>query len=343
MIIINNEIIEELKNMKLQNKKFTIKKMSEHLKEKYNIEIKPSTLSKKLKSTSNNNSNNNSNNSDSEPEENNGKSPDVERDAHTSEEHPNDIIKLNAAKARVLPASNNSLEEWLKNDDSISDILEDCKTNEPEPKNERLAHTNEYITPNIKINLDEREAHTNENNNLEKSIIKNVYNPNNKFDENETFEKRKTIIIIRQYLATFNDKLNYLFGKNKQQYEKSLYTYDLNKLKNILESIRCELALSKNKNITKQITETILYSYEKGMKYTGINLDGITSQLMNDPDFMYDVQMLSCEVDLTSYLNPKTNILLKIAQQSYILYSKNKMEDKLNELLEGVKLQEKTN
>ncbi len=74
------------------------------------------------------------------------------------------------------------------------------------------------------------------------------------------------------------------------------------------------------------------------MKYTGVNLEGITSILMNDQDFMYDVNMLSCEVDLTIYLNPKTNILLKIAQQSYILYNKHKMEDKLNELLSDVTL-----
>jgi hypothetical protein len=57
-MIINNEIIEELKNMRLLNKKFTYKAMSTFVKEKYNLDISPSTLSKKLKKDLNNKSNN---------------------------------------------------------------------------------------------------------------------------------------------------------------------------------------------------------------------------------------------------------------------------------------------
>ena len=80
--------------------------------------------------------------------------------------------------------------------------------------------------------------------------------------------------------------------------------------------------------------KNLLIGYEKVMCYGNINIQGIWDDLLNNPDFIYDLQMISCEIDISKYINPKTSCLLKIVQKSYMKYEENKiinnLENKIN-------------
>jgi hypothetical protein len=95
-----------------------------------------------------------------------------------------------------------------------------------------------------------------------------------------------------------------------------------------------ELNLQKNNSLFIDTCKNLLVGYEKLMVYSGINLKGISEDLMNDPSFIYDIQILSCEVDISKYINPKTSCLFKILQSSYMKYEQNKiienLENKIN-------------
>ena len=57
----------------------------------------------------------------------------------------------------------------------------------------------------------------------------------------ELKERRSNIIIIRQYLQTFHEKLKKIFGSNKDKFMKNLIKLNNEQLLCILEQIRCEL------------------------------------------------------------------------------------------------------
>ena len=67
--------------------------------------------------------------------------------------------------------------------------------------------------------------------------------------------KRKNIIIIRQYLETFPEKLMKISGNNCQKFIKNLLTLSNEQLLCILEQIRCELSISRNSGIFNNIVE----------------------------------------------------------------------------------------
>ena len=47
---------------------------------------------------------------------------------------------------------------------------------------------------------------------------------------------------------------------------------------------------------------------------------------MNDPDFIIDLQIISCEVDISKYVNPKTSAILKIIKKSNEINQQNKIK-----------------
>jgi hypothetical protein len=40
---------------------------------------------------------------------------------------------------------------------------------------------------------------------------------------------------------------------------------------------------------------------------------------MNDQDFLLDLQIISCELDLSKYLNPKSSAFLKVVRKMVVL------------------------
>jgi len=50
---------------------------------------------------------------------------------------------------------------------------------------------------------------------------------------------------------------------------------------------------------------------------SGYDVSGLTDDLYSDPQFIYDLQIISCELDISKYINPKTSVLLKVVRKAY--------------------------
>ena len=62
---------------------------------------------------------------------------------------------------------------------------------------------------------------------------------------------------------------------------------------------------------------------------------------MNDEDFVMDLQILSCELDISKYMNPKSSCFLKLIKKMYMLNNQNKMKKTINNINENPNLLEK--
>lgn len=227
-------------------------------------------------------------------------------------------------------AKTNEEEEAKTNDNNIieqnNSLIEDL--NVDKAQSEQI----EYEVEAPKITLEERpkpiqyveyKPTKSEKNNY--SFVRNI-DANN---VDELKEKRTYIIIIRQYVNTFPEQLKFLYATDKKKFEKSLFNLSLDKLKIILENIRVELNLYKNKTLFLDGCKFLLTSYENVACYSGFNIKGLSDDLMNDPDFLYDLQMISCEIDVSKYINPKTSAFFKVVHKSYEKYEINIGIDKL--------------
>ena len=54
---------------------------------------------------------------------------------------------------------------------------------------------------------------------------------------------------------------------------------------------------------------------------------------MNDPDFLMDLKIISCEVDVSKYINPKSSCFLKILKKVYTKHQENEIKSKINTVL----------
>ena len=82
-------------------------------------------------------------------------------------------------------------------------------------------------------------------------------------------------------------------------------------------------------------------SIETMAVYSGYDITGLEEQLMSDEEFIMDLNILSCELDLSKYINPKSSAFLKIIKKAYMLNNQNKMKKTINNINENKDLLEK--
>ena len=145
----------------------------------------------------------------------------------------------------------------------------------------------------------------------------------------EIKEKRSLIIIIRQYVNTFPKELINIY-LNKNVFEKRLFTLSVDQLKLILENIRLELNLQRNKNMFMTIATNGLRGVETLSIFSGYDVTGLSEELLKDPDFIMDLEIISCEIDASKYVTPKASALLKIIKKGYELKEKNDVKKNLD-------------
>jgi len=206
---------------------------------------------------------------------------------------------------------NNSLIDKL-NDSDDAETESEPEEQQPEQPPKKL----------FKVELEEPKIFIKPKN-IVHDVIKNI---DVCWNIDEMKEKRSLIIIIRQYIGTFKKELSELNIN-----EKLLFNYDIMKLKILLENIRIELNLKKNSTLFIDTAKNILVGYEKVLCYSGIDIKGVSEELLNNPDFIYDLQMISCEIDISRYINPKTSAFMKVVQSSYYKYEQNNIINKFNE------------
>ena len=75
-----------------------------------------------------------------------------------------------------------------------------------------------------------------------------------------------------------------------------------------------------------------LNGFEKVATFSGFDLSGLSSDLMNDEEFVLDLKMISCEIDLSQYINPKRSAFLKVFKKVHLKYNENKIKKKVNDI-----------
>ena len=120
---------------------------------------------------------------------------------------------------------------------------------------------------------------------------------------------------------------------NKSNFERTLYTQNIDQLNIILEDIRITLNINRNKPVFFNCIETGLRGLETLSNYNGFDITGLTDDLMCDTDFLYDLRLMSCEVNMTEYINPKTTAFMKIIKKVYLKSNENKIKNKINSVI----------
>lgn len=303
-----NDITKEIENkiIELKENKNSVNKIIDNIFNEFNYKLTKykvnkvisnhNTLQSEESEITEKTSNNNDEETNDEEDEETGNETEIEE-----EETKNNIVNL----------KNNSLINSLNNSKTDIKINENVINNNiPHPIPIINENKNDYIH----------------------DIINNTSN-NNYSNIDDLKEKRHHIIIIRQYINTFPIELKNIFV-NKDNFNKKLFNMTIDQLKLLLENIRVELNLKKNNTLFIDTCKNLLVGYEKVMLYANVDLKGIADELINDPNFMYDLQLISCEINISNYINPKTSCLIKLIQKSYMKYEENKIinnfENKLN-------------
>ena len=169
-------------------------------------------------------------------------------------------------------------------------------------------------------------------NNNRSTIMDTIKNVSTGDDLDTIKLKRKIIIKIRLYLKECEEDLKTLYT-NKSNFERSLYTQNIDQLNIILEDIRITLNINRNKPVFFNCVETGLRTMETICNYSNFDITGTTDELMNDPEFLYDLKLMSCEINMTDYINPKTTAFMKIMKKVYVKNNENKIKKQINNVI----------
>lgn len=294
-------ISEEIQNkiIELKNDGETINYIINHIFENHNTKITKYSINKILADAKNKTTSETSSEL-SETKSNNK--------TNTSTSSKSQIIKSNVD----INIKNNSLINDLNNNSEIDDDIPNNKNN----NNQQTKFIFEEVPP---INKPNKNLNNNTN-----DIINDVINNTQGSDLDNIKEKRSYIIIIRQYINLFENELKTLYG-NKEKFNQKLFKLKLDELKLLLENIRIHLNISKNSNLFMDCAKNALIGYEKVLCYSGIDINGFSDEILKNEEFIYDLKCISAEIDMTKYINNKTWAFLKVFQNSYLSYEKNKI------------------
>lgn len=99
--------------------------------------------------------------------------------------------------------------------------------------------------------------------------------------------------------------------------------------------------MKKNSDLFLNTAKTAIIGYEKVMCYSGIDINGVSEELLKDENFLYDLKMISAEIDLSKYINPKSSAFIKLLQKSYSKYEENKIIKNVEKKLDDKNLLDK--
>lgn len=131
--------------------------------------------------------------------------------------------------------------------------------------------------------------------------------------------KRKRIQKIIKYHKTFPKKL----GKPPKITE--LDKYDLQKLDLVLKECKYTIGCANaNKTMTKMANGAIM-ALEKASPYIGLNLNGLSAELMADEDFQDNLKELMLEYDEVVYTKPEYRLIQTLMMKGAMIHTKNNM------------------
>ena len=54
---------------------------------------------------------------------------------------------------------------------------------------------------------------------------------------------------------------------------------------------------------------------------------------MNDPDFLYDLKIIQCELDCSRWISPKSSAFLKVIKTCYVKNHEYEMKNQINKVI----------
>ena len=106
----------------------------------------------------------------------------------------------------------------------------------------------EIIQPVVNKSILSNVSYTKKFNNDRSNIMDVIKNVDNLDEDIETMKKKRhLIILIKQYINNFPKELTNIYNNNKSSFDKKLYILNQHQLELILENIRIELSINRNK------------------------------------------------------------------------------------------------
>ena len=91
--------------------------------------------------------------------------------------------------------------------------------------------------------------------------------------------------------------------------------------------------LNRNAELFNTGVSVGLKGLETISKYSGYDVEGLEKELMNDRDFLLDLQIIQAEIDMSKYINPKSSAFLKVVRRMYMLNQQNEVKKQLDNVL----------
>jgi len=363
---INQEILNDLKNgmskKEILNKflskvsKATIYRLFSYYENKNEIEIKNDNDI--YINEPNNNMDDKEN--DNETYKDSDKDSDNENDKSESTKEPTWDQKQNDnddGSDNSINTMQDGLLKFIEGNQTIEDHENKPIENEPQQETDTCSVMNDKINlqpiqedtiRNMVHNfVSENAKETNNNielNNFDDNMRYEVPPVSSQLTHDDYKERRKIIIYIRNYIENFKDRLRPIIGYrhlDQENFKMNLIKYDLPNLTLILENIRFELCIKNNSKKVLNTLETLLRSLETIAMMAKIDITGSADELLKNPQFVDDVMIMSCEIDISSIINPKTSVFMATLTQFYKNYYTNKLKNKLNTIKPDIEIQKK--
>ena len=261
--------------------------------------------------------NNNKSNNKSEITDNKSQITDNEKQEEQEEqeeqeyEQENNEIEYIEEDNITIKSETETLNKFNKQEfiDKLNNSLQSSSTEQEEQKDEiqlieepiinKTVYNKKINKPSLDMSSISKNSNMSFNNkkkfNNQTNIFETIKNVN--IDNNDDIEyvkkKRSQIIIIKQYINIFSKELTNILGnQNKNQFEKKLFDLNCDNLELILENIRIELNVKRNHSNFKDIVEFSLKGIENVAISQNIDLSGFSEELINDPNFQYDLNVI---------------------------------------------------
>ena len=231
-----------------------------------------------------------------------------------------DVIPVETVKEEVKTI----LEPSIINDNNLSII---SKVSKVSFVKNRRNNNNNFINNN------------NSSVNNRSNIIDTIKQVNTGDDIDSIKMKRHLITKIKQFCNEFPEELRSVYI-NKINFDRKLLTLTEIQLRLILEDIYININLMRNKTMFSNCVHTGLKSFEIISNYIGFDITGVSDDLFNDQDFLFDLRVISCEIDMSKYINPKSAAFMKVIKKVYQKHQENKIKNQINNVInDPVKLE----
>jgi len=74
-----------------------------------------------------------------------------------------------------------------------------------------------------------------------------------------------------------------------------------------------------------------------------IDITGSANELLQNEDFMHDLKMASCEINISDYITPQRSLFMRGLTVYYKNYYNNKLKNKINDIKVSDDIQSKFN